>query len=79
MNLINEGSLVYCQRVKMAYSMKGDHMPKWIIFTSLVLLPVAGMALAQVTTDVSYTPAILKPAYEMEKGPIVAIDEAHHK
>ena len=54
-------------------------MPKWIIFTSIVLLPVAGMALAQVTTDVSYTPAILKPAYEMEKGPIVAIDEAHHK
>jgi len=53
-------------------------MPKGSFLIVIVLLFVTDSALAQVTTDVSYAPTILKPAYEMEKGPIVAIDEAHH-
>ena len=48
-----------------------------IIVASLSLLSSTGLALAQVTTDVSYEPIIRSPAYKEGKGPIVAVDKAH--
>lgn len=43
--------------------------------TAFVLLPAA--AFAQQIPDLGYNPPVPRPAYERDKGPVVAIDEAH--
>jgi hypothetical protein len=41
-------------------------------------LVLAGAARAQQVSDPDFNPPISRPAYEPQKGPLVAIDEAHH-
>jgi hypothetical protein len=53
-------------------------MKKGILLKGIILLAVAGMVHAQQVADLEYKPPIAQPAYEAEKGPCVAIDEAHH-
>jgi hypothetical protein len=41
-------------------------------------MAAAGIAPAQQVPDLAYNPPLPRPAYESQKGPRVAIDEAHH-
>ena len=53
-------------------------MAKRILSSALVLLASTGLVPAQQAPDLQYQPPLPRPAYEVEKGPRVAIDEAHH-
>ena len=49
-----------------------------ILFSVIVLLMGTRMISAQQEADLKYKPPLPRPAYELGKGPRVAIDEAHH-
>lgn len=53
-------------------------MSKRILFLVIVLLVHTGIVSAQQVADLTYKPPVPRPAYESEKGPRIAIDEAHH-
>jgi hypothetical protein len=53
-------------------------MAKRSLLTLVVLLTATEIAFAQQVPDLKYKPALPRPAYQAEKGPRVAIDEAHH-
>jgi hypothetical protein len=53
-------------------------MGKRVLLTVGVLLTAPGIAPAQQVPDLKYRPPVPRPAYELGKGPRVAIDEAHH-
>ena len=53
-------------------------MNKGILFTGIVLLVAASIVPAQQVPDLEFKPPLPQPAYELGKGPRVAIDEAHH-
>jgi hypothetical protein len=57
---------------------QGDRMKRGVIFYCIVLSALASPVLAQQEPDLDYRPVIEAPAYELGKGPRVAIDEAHH-
>lgn len=45
---------------------------------ALVWLCLAGAALAQQVADTAFAPALPRPAFARETGPLVLVDEAHH-
>ncbi len=47
-------------------------------FCGVIVVAAAGVASAQQVSDPNFNPSISRPAYESGKGPVVAIDEAHH-
>jgi hypothetical protein len=49
-----------------------------ILFTMIMLWGLTGLVSAQQVPDLKYNPSIPQPAYEAEKGPRIAIDEAHN-
>jgi len=49
---------------------------QFVIWLCVVL--IAGCATAQQLGDTSYTPRIVNPTFEIGKGSVVKIDEAHH-
>jgi hypothetical protein len=53
-------------------------MKKEILLTGAIMLAAASIVRAQQAPDLEYKPPLPRPAYESEKGPRVAIDEAHH-
>jgi hypothetical protein len=53
-------------------------MNKKILLSALAMLAASGVALAQQEPDPGYHPPIPHEAYAPGKGPLVAIDEAHH-
>ncbi len=53
-------------------------MRKQLILYFFAVLTVTGTVTGQQTPDLTYKPPIRRPAYESEKGPRVAIDEAHY-
>jgi hypothetical protein len=53
-------------------------MIKRTLLTAVVVLATANVISAQQVPDIKYKPPLPRPAYESEKGPRVAIDEAHH-
>ncbi len=53
-------------------------MGRTILLLGFFVLAAAGVAPAQQVADPDFNPPITKPAYESGKGPLVAIDEAHH-
>ena len=57
---------------------KGKAMRRTILLSGIVALASAGFAYAQQVSDPNFNPVISRPAYESGKGPLVAIDEAHH-
>jgi hypothetical protein len=48
------------------------------LLTLIMLAATAGVGSAQQVPDLAYKPPLPRPAYEVGKGPSVAIDEAHH-
>jgi hypothetical protein len=55
-----------------------DRAKRKLVFELIGLFCVAGAASAQQVADPNFKPSIPRPAYEPGKGPVVAIDEAHH-
>ncbi len=53
-------------------------MYRTVLLSATVWLAMVSGARAQQVPDLSYNPPIPRPAYELGKGPSVAIDEAHH-
>lgn len=51
---------------------------KIFLIQAVILLAAIGAAFAQQVADPDYHPPISRPAHESGKGPLVAIDEAHH-
>ena len=53
-------------------------MIKRALLLGLIGSAVASLAAAQQVADLDYEPPLPQPAYEQGKGPLVALDEAHH-
>ncbi len=49
-----------------------------LLLLCLLLLTAAGRSPAQQEPDLAYSPPLARPAWEVGRGPRVAIDEAHH-
>jgi hypothetical protein len=80
----NEGGAYHWENLKMSliHRMVRD-MPapgsfSQLCFAVSVLAAVSNVGAFQQVADLKYKPPLLRPAYEMGKGPSVIIDEAHY-